>query len=505
MISGRAFDTRTERTQDVRLRRHMTATAAFGMFGFRPSATWARERYLQDAFTEPDSGFAYELVRVRLADRSGESVNASVELENRDTEEIRSGFQYWTETRRDRTVSARLAVRRGGKARGELQVTHREELDLLTDDTRNADLASLKGFLRSDRTGVRLGVDYEVSQMAARSMIRSVIFVGEGNGDYNEQGDLVGKGRGAYSVLFTPTTNTTPTNAVNLNLRFGWRNPRAARSRFGGGSAQAPAVGLWSWIKSNVALDQTITVSEESTFESSWRVYLMVPDALQRENTTVYGVTNIRQDWTFLEGYRNVSLTYRFQRRDEEDNRFEGIHENRFFGLHLVRLSRSLSSALTLTAEGSREIQRRGGTGIDVAGGAAYNIASHSALGGAGFMLPGGSSVDLDVKYTVRSDADVGAGQSLVTVRPKTTWRVSKMISVFASYDLTRVWDTSVGQTTPIVFAREGDSHRWNLTPTIRLAKHISLVASYNGRRETVFSGKRITDHELKMETRAFF
>jgi hypothetical protein len=219
----------------------------------------------------------------------------------------------------------------------------------------------------------------------------------------------------------------------------------------------------------------------------------------------VYGVTNIRQDWTFLDGYSNVSLTYRFQRKDEEDNRFEGIHENRFFGRHLVRLSRSLSSALTLTAETSREIQRRGGTGIDVAAGAAYDIASHAALGGAGFRLPGGSSVDLDVKYTVRADDVLGAEQTLVTLRPKTTWRVTRMVSVFASYDLTRVWDTNIGLVSPIVFAREGDSHRWNLTPTIRLAKHISLVAAYNGRRETVYSGKRITDHELKMETRAFF
>jgi hypothetical protein len=304
-----------------------------------------------------------------------------------------------------------------------------------------------------------------------------------------------------------PTTNTIPTKAVNLNLRFSWKSPGAGRSRFGGGGAGAGAErgGMWSWVKSNVSLDQTITISEESTFASSWRVYLMVPGALQQNNTTVYGVTNIRQDWTLLDGYRNVSLTFRFQRRDEEDNRFEGVHENRFFGRHLVRLSRSLSSALTLTAEASREIQRRDGSGVDAGGGAAYDITSHAALGGAGFRLPGGSSVDLDVKYTNRLDRQLEAEQTLLTLRPKTTWRVTGMISVFASYDVTRVWDVSSGTVKPLVFAREGDSHRWNLTPTIRLAKHISLVAAYNGRRETVYSGSRITDHELKVETRAFF
>jgi hypothetical protein len=509
MITGRAFDTRTERTEDVRLRRHMTATAAFGMFGVRPSATWARERYLQDAFVVPDSGFAYELVRVRLSDRSAKTLSAAIQLENRQTEEINSQFPDWTNTRRDRTISAELAARRGGSAHGELQVTHREERDLITDAKRSADLARLKGFLRSADTGVRVGIDYEVSQMAARSLLRSVVFVGDGNGDYNERGDLVGKGKGAFSVLYTPTTDTTPTKAVNLNLRFSWKSPGAGRSRFGGAAAGAEAAtsqgGVWKWVKSNVSLDQTLTISEESTFDSSWRVYLMAPGALQRNNTTVYGVTNFRQDWTLLDGYRNVSLTFRFQRKDEEDNRFEGVHENRFFGRHLVRLSRSLSSSLTLTGEAAREIQRRDGEGIDAAGGSAYNIISYTGLAGAGFLLPGGSSFDLDLKYTSRADRQLGAEQTLLTLRPKTTWRVTRMISVFASYDVTRVWDVSIEGARPLVFAREGDSHRWNVTPTIRLAKHISLVAAYNGRRETVFSGNRITDHELKVETRAFF
>jgi len=157
MITGRAFDTRTERADDVRLRRHMTAAASFGMFGFRPSATWARERYLQDAFAAPDSGFAYELVRVRLADRAGKTLSAAIELENRDTEEIRTGFQDWTKTRRDRTVSAQLAVRRGGSVRGELQVTHREEQDLIADNNRSADLASVRPLGRvGDPGGCRL-------------------------------------------------------------------------------------------------------------------------------------------------------------------------------------------------------------------------------------------------------------------------------------------------------------------------------------------------------------
>jgi hypothetical protein len=506
VITGRAFDTQTTGADEVRLRRHLTATAAFGLLGLRPSAGYARERYLADAFAAPDSGFAYELVRLRLSDRSAKTLSAAVTLENRDTQEIRAGFDGWTDTRRDRTVTAELALRGRSNARGELQVTHREEEDLILEGTRATDLARVKGFVRSAGSGIRADVDYEISQTAARTLIRSVVFVGEGNGDYNAQGDLVGKGLGSFAVVYSPTANTIPTKRVGLNFRLGWRSLGSRRSGFAAGAgAAAGKSGLWSWIKSNVSLDQTITVSEESTFGSAWRVYLLVPRALQRNDATVFGTVNLRQDWTLLDGYPSVSVTIRFQRRDEEDNRFEGVHEDRFFGQHLLRLSRSLSSLLTVTAEVSREIQRRDGEGIDRAGGGAYDVTALSALGGAGFRLPGGSSLDLDVKLTDRKDRVLAAKQTLLTLRPKSTWRITRMISVFASYDVTRTWSGGETDLRPVVFTSEGDSHRWNLTPTVRLSRYISLVASYNGRRETVFTGKRITDHELKIETRAFF
>jgi hypothetical protein len=231
----------------------------------------------------------------------------------------------------------------------------------------------------------------------------------------------------------------------------------------------------------------------------------MVPSALQRDGSTVFGATSIRQDWTLFDGYPSVSLAVRYERRDEEDNRFEGINEQRFFGQHLVRLSRSLSSLLTMTGEASREIRSRGGKGIETEAGGVYDVTSQSALAGLGFRLQGGSSIDIDFKLTKQKDDVSSAEQTLLTVRPKATWRIGRAVSVFGSYDLTRTWDQGESAVKPVVFTHAGDAHRWNLTPTIRLSKYISLVAAYNGRREKVFSGNEITDHELKLETRAFF
>ncbi len=504
LLTARVFDTETARREDVRIRDHATVTASLGLWHIRPSVVYARERYLQSARAKSDSGIAYQLIRVRIGDRSAKNVTAAIELENRETEEIRDTLTTWTDTRRDQTVTAELAVRGRGSVQGELQITHREELNRIFNDKRSTDLARLKGLLRSARTGIRADVDYEISQTAARTLKRSVVFVGDGNGDYNAQGDLVGKGLGGYTVVFSPTTNTVPTNRVALNFRFGWK-ASGRRSGLLGGLENDPAKGLWSWVKSNVSFDQTLTVSEESTFDPAWKVYLMVPSVLQRDGSTVYGSVLIRQDWRLFEAYKSLSLTVRYERRDDEDNRFEGVREQRFFGQHLVRLSRSMSSLLTLTGEVSREVTSRGGVGIDQGGGGAYLITARSALAGVGFRLPGGSSIDVDLKLTDRSDFVSSAEQILVTIRPKVTWRATRAVSVFGSYDLTRVTSSGDVEFKPVVFANDGDAHRWNVTPTIRLSRYISFVAGYNGRRETVFSGRRITDHELKVETRAFF
>lgn len=493
-FSGRGFVTEIDRAEEERTRRHATANAAWGLWRVRPSVQYSRERYLEDDDAAADSGYAFELLRLRLGDRSARTVNASVEFENRDTEEIRSSLQEWTDTRRDRTVTGALAVTSGGPLQGEFQVIHRNSRDLLQGSTQSTDLARLKGFLRSASAGLRADIDYEASRTAARTLQRSVIFVGEGNGDYNALGDLVGKGLGAYALVYSPTTVVVPTNRVDCSLRFNWKSTR------GNGGA-----GAWAWIRSNVSLDQTIAVSEESTWEPAWEVYFLVPSALQRDSTTVFGSTSIRQDWSLLGGYPNVLLTFRYQRTDDEDNRFEGIGEERFLGEHLLRLSRSMSALLTLTAEVARDVRRRSGEGVQAGGGGVYDVTAYSGLGGVGLRLGGSGSVDFDFKITDQSDDVSRARQTLLVLRPRTSWQPLRTVSVFASYDLTQTWDREIAAARPVLFSAEGSGHRWSITPTLRVWKYVSVVATYQGRRETVFSGTRLTDHELRVETRAFF
>jgi hypothetical protein len=84
-------------------------------------------------------------------------------------------------------------------------------------------------------------------------------------------------------------------------------------------------------------------------------------------------------------------------------------------------------------------------------------------------------------------------------------WRVAEQINVFGTYELACVKNGGDALVRPIIFAREGRAHRWSITPNIRLSSIISIFATYTGRNEIVFSGRRVTEHEFRLETRAYF
>jgi hypothetical protein len=282
-----------------------------------------------------------------------------------------------------------------------------------------------------------------------------------------------------------------------LSFRFIWKPADGAGGRGAGG--------LWGWVRRNVSLDWTFGVREESTTDPAWKVFLLVPSALQNNGTTVFGTNSIRQDWSLLDGVKNVALTLRLRREDTEDNRFEGIRENRLFEENLLRLSRSLSERYTVTAEGGRTINRRDGEGIPPGTGSAYDIAGWSLLGGVGVRFSAGSTADLDVKASTFRDRDSDAEQVVLSVLPRVVWRVSDKINVFGSYEYSQTLDRVETPVKPAPFQQEGDSHRWSLAPNVRLVRVISIVATYRGRSETTFTGSRVTEHELRLETRALF
>jgi hypothetical protein len=494
-LMARALVSDTDGVGNTRTRRNLTVDGAWGVWKVVPGMVAARETYRSDVEAAPDSGQAWERIGARLASRGATRITWRLDVEQRNTRDIDPLDDAFRDSRRDHTVGGRVAYTSTGSTRLEAQVTHRNEEDLIGGVTRTADLARLKGATAWDAIGLRVDADYEVSQNDAATLQRSVVFVGEGKGDYNAQGEPVGKGKGDFTVVFLPTTESQPVHTVGFNLRTVWKP--SARPHDGGGPG--------NWLLRNVSVDQTLGVREESTYDPAWKIYLMLPSALQRDDTSVFGTTTLRQDWSLLDGYRNISLTYRYLREDREDNRFEGVRESAFAGEHALRLSRSLNARLTTTFEAGRRVERRDGTGLPLGTGSIYDVEERTGLAGLGVQVVPGTTLDIDLRGTRARDAYSDAAQNTLRLSPRLVMRVTDRINVFGTYELANVIDDGDAVVKPIVFAPEGRSHRWSLTPNVRISRIISIFATYSGRNERVFTGRRITEHEFRLETRAYF
>ncbi|MEE9269324.1 MAG: hypothetical protein V3V49_03600 [Candidatus Krumholzibacteria bacterium] len=497
-LNARVFSTDVEGDNQQRTREHGTMSLSYGFWQVVPSVVLSTEEFLVQSPVLPDTGIAYDRYVVRLGKRKYERFNFSVQVEERNTEQLADTTGGFVDTRRDRTFSGSLAARGTGVLQAELQYSHRIEDDRRLGGSRTSDLARLKGILRLQRIGVRSNFDYEISQNQFRSQEKSVVFVGEGQGDFNELGEPVGKGRGAYTVIFLPTLQTTPTRRVDFTLHTFYKAP-AKGSRWQKGD------GLLAWLRANVSLRQAFSIKEETTFDDAYKVYLFFPSALQRDDATLNGVISLRQDWSLLDDYPNLSLTLRYQRDDEEENRFNSIKEDRFFEQQIVRVDRSMSRLLTLNAAVTREIRRRRGKGLPTGTGSTYDATAWKLGAGWGLRLSGGSTVDGVLEFQRQEDGESGAEETALSLRPRFVWRVSKAFNVFGRYEVTRFSGEEPQGIKPLFFSNEGTTHRWSLTPNLKLSKAITMLATYEGRSEKTFSGNRITENEFRIETRAFF
>lgn len=494
VVSGRVFSTHVEGGGDVRTRQHATTTLSYGFWGIVPTALVSHEEFLVRSQAAPDSGTAYEKYLVRLAKRRVDRFSFSLEAEERNTDEFADTTGGWVDSRRDRTYGLSL-MSRGSTLQGELTYTHRIQDNWIIGGRTASDLARLKGLFRVQKIGLHSNFDYQISQNQFRSQQRSVVFVGEGQGDYNRFGEPVGKGRGDHTVVYLPTQQVVPTTNVGLTWTLSWR---AASYGGGGGGALA-------WISRNVSLDQSFSVREESTFEDPYKVYLLFPSALQRNGSTLYGIMSLRQDWTLLGGYPNVSLTVRYQRDDEEENRFDPVKEDRLFEQYLIRVDRSISKLLSANIEGRRESRKRGGAGMLSGTGSTYDVTGWAVSAGWGLRFSAGTTLDGDIEYKLQDDAESDARERSIGIRPRFVWRLSKLLNVFGRYEMIHFLDEEETLVKPTFFSNRGTTHRWGLTPNLRLNKWISFLATYEGRNEDTFLGNRITEHDFRIETRAFF
>jgi hypothetical protein len=181
------------------------------------------------------------------------------------------------------------------------------------------------------------------------------------------------------------------------------------------------------------------------------------------------------------------------------------VNEERYFEQEAVKLDRSLTSVFSANVEVRREVKSRGGRGLPPGTGSTYDVLGWAAAVGWGLRLPAGSTFEGEVELSDQEDAETTARQRAITIRPRVVWHLSKSLNVFARYEATRFSLPVDPGVKPIFYSEPGTTQRWSLTPTFRLSNVITLLGTYQGRSEKTFSGNTVVEHELTVETRAYF
>lgn len=330
-------------------------------------------------------------------------------------------------------------------------------------------------------------LSYAVDNSRTEVLRRRVVFVGFGQGDYDEAGRYVGREQGEYDLIYAGTDSLVATTGVEADLS--WRQEYGFLGR-------GTPWGAWSSLTH-------LAVRGRSRTDDVGRLLRLAPDALFRDEDAVLGEVLLRQEAFLLRNLRQLDLRLSFDYDQGRDRQFASSAEDRLRRAWSTTVTWSPGERTTLTgrAELGRE-DRRTEQGVAFGSRRTYEVASrHWELEWALRPQPG-NRVALAGERTLRDDAVTGIGQREWALRPSLRYRLERRWSLQGQLRWAEVAsDEPAGAFRPFFFAEPGT----NLDASARLAWNpsgqLTFSLAYTGRR----TGERGWQHDVRLESTARF
>ncbi len=195
---------------------------------------------------------------------------------------------------------------RQGKQQLELDLAHRVITDSLTTEY---DLAQIN-YTGSLGRMIGLGARYRLRNLDFYPKIRQLVYVGSGEGEYNEDGEE--DEEGDYNWQIVSIDYTHPEKSIELTS-FAQINIKPLD----------PLPQFWQKMR----LELEAAVNEQSTTDNIRELYLLSASELMQDQTTVYGTQAFKGRWWY-DLIRN-KLTLRLMREQENrlDNRYQAAEK----------------------------------------------------------------------------------------------------------------------------------------------------------------------------------
>jgi len=449
-----------------------------------PEGSYRLQRWEDAAATGAAAvGFRHEEWRGGLSGAPDGPLAWRAEFRRGRADSLRDGV--WQEERDTRTTTAAVTSGRFGGMRLVGEATLRQiERPAGGDETTRLARANLSGVW--DRTASDWSLGYRVDNSRSVVRDRQVVFVGEGQGDYDRDGRYVGPGQGDYDLVLAATDSLVATTSVLADLQWRQGFGFLGRDRW---------YGAWSFL--------TVAQTEgRSTTDDVGRLLLLDPAVLFDPKTTVLGDVTWRQELDLLQHLKTVGLRGVWNFRQTRDRRYASHPEDRLTrNLQVtgnVTLSRRSSLRLRWVREDERSFTEEGATSSR----RSYaSLVQRYETAWNWRPLPD-LRLGLQGEYITRSDMVSAVDQRETALRPSGRHRFAGAWSVQADLRWAEVASAeSAGAARPWFYPEAGR----NVESTLRLAweptQFLSIAASWFTRKQ----GERRWQHDVRLESTARF
>jgi hypothetical protein len=487
----RALESKVGEDRD---RRIAAAEGSFRVWRLVPTVAYETERYRSFVTAAPDTGRLYHQGTISLRSLAKGRLSGNLSFGRRLTDRLSTDGRSWIDDRRNDEIHLTGGYSGAGRV-VDLLVTHRETLDEGSGVSSTHDLARLRYREAWDAAGLANDVSYRITSGEERRREKTVIYVGENQGDYDSEGREVGQKRGDYMILYLPGEESESLRTVEMT----WRLSIGTGVR--GVKSGQDEDGWFGAIRRNVSCDNFLSVVEQSKTDDIASLYAMSPSLLQRDDLTIYGMNRVRSEWKLLNELKRVNLRIVFTREDEEDNRSLGAPTERFSRDVSARIELVPLPALVLSFEGTGSLRTRESSNPFDQN---YRIESQEASQTLNYRLGPSTRLSLETGLEKKRDEISLAEQISYRVAPSVTAAIGSSFNLTSLVRFTYT-DSKRDENKPLFFLEAGWREDWSILANYRVTKRVSFGINYTGRREKDFLGNVETIHDFKAESRAYF
>jgi hypothetical protein len=479
----RAAATDTSNPLDVE-RTERTHEMSWGVGPFVPTANYTRREWVNGAANN-SAGTGYRLTQFGygLSSSVGGGLSWRTSFQRALADSLRDG--RWAGERDSRTLQGGVTTGRvaGMRMVGE-GTWRRTVLPTGAEESTRLGRANVSGSWIGIGSDWSLG--YRVDNSRSRVLDRQVVYVGELQGDYDQDGQYLGIDRGDYDVILAATDSLVATTAVQSDLRW--------RQGFG-------FLGKERWYGAWASITQA-TLLGRSTTDDVVGLLSMKPDVIFDRDHTVLSEFSFAEELILLQNHKRVDVRSRLEFNQALDRQYSEHPEDRIARGQILNGTFNATARLSLKGRWQRKDDRRYSSEGLASARRSFSTLTYTHEFGGVYRVASGSRAALQGEYITRSDGVSGVGQREYALRPETRLKISDRWNVQGQMRVAEVSTTDEGSgSRPWFFPFEGRNIESSLRLSWEPTKYLTVTGNWFSRKRS----DRGWEHDLRLESTARF